>query len=220
MFDELFEKAERFPLGSFTDVDVMRAGIVVPVLSEQDIATEGVITAVAGDAVRGVTDVWKEMKGWTLGIESKRRYINDILLDTIEWLKDEDRENKNLSLDMGKFKTWMKTSETFYWRYYFVLSDSVYNDIMSQIKKNEITTMESLADFDIKERMKVTKIIDSALKVKDLILLTDKYRARVNMIFDGLLKRKRRLQSFPFQIMLLGAADLNKTVKKVVNLAL
>ena len=120
---------------------------------------------------------------------------------------------------MGNFFTWMKTNEVFYWRYYFVLSDDVYNDIMKSIKKNEITAIEVNFDFDMKERMRVARSLDSAKTIKDLIVIAEKYRARCNTIFDGLQKRKSRIHNFPFQVMLLGFNDLNRTLKKIVNLA-
>lgn len=219
LFDRMFKHAERHALEDFTDEEVEQEQIIVPELTEDEIAEEGIVTAIAGDIGRGFTDAYKEMKGWFLGIESKRKYINEMCDDTIEWLKEEDRDNPKLDLDMGKFKTWMKTSEFFYWRYYFVLHDEIYNDIMKAIKKDDITELEVLTDYNMRERMKVTRMLDSIRTIKDLIVVMEKYRSRTNAIFEGLLKRKRKIQSFPFQILLLGYADLNKTVKKIVNLA-
>ena len=227
LFDKMFSHAESISLEEFTDEDLNQEEIVIPEipeykvkeLMEQNLAEEGIVTAVVGDLARNYTDTYKEIKGWFLGIESKRKYIDEQCLDTIEWLKEEDRDNKGLNLDMGKFKTWMKTSETFYWRYYFVLHDEIYNDIMKAVKKNEITEIEVMTDFRMTERMKVTRMLDSVETIKDLIVIVEKYRARVNAMFKGLTNRKRTIQSFPFQIMLLGYADLNRTVKKIVNLA-
>lgn len=227
IFNLMFKHAEKVSLEEFDNDDLEKENIIVPEISplqeeelmQQNIAEEGIITAIAGDVARDFTDTYKEIKGWFLGVESKRKYIDEQCLDTIEWLKEEDRDNKNLDLDMGKFKTWMKTSETFYWRYYFVLHDEIYNDIMKAIKKNEITEIEVMTDFNMKDRMKVTRMLDSAETIKDLIVVVEKYRARCNAIFKGLTNRKRTIQSFPFQIMLLGYADLNRTVKKIVNLA-
>lgn len=219
LFDLMFKHAESVSLEEFNDEDLRFENIVVPELTEKDISQEGLVTAIAGDILRDYTDAYKEIKGWFLGIESKRKYIDESCKDTIEWLKEEDRNNPKLNLDMGKFFTWMKTSETFYWRYYFILHDQVYNDIMKSIKNNKITEIEVLVDFNMKERMKVTRMLDSANEIKDLIVIVEKYRARCNNISEGLLKRKRKIQSFPFQIMLLGYADLNRTVKKIVNLA-
>ena len=113
LFYEMFKRAERFSLEEFTDEDVDEEGIDVPELTEEEFAQEGIVTAIAGDIGRDFTDAYKEVKGWMLGVESKRRYIDEQCLDTIEWLKEEDRDNPRLNLDMGKFKTWMKTSETF-----------------------------------------------------------------------------------------------------------
>jgi len=69
---------------------------------------------VAGDIGRNFTDAYREIKGWFLSIESKRRYIDEKCQETIEWLKEKDKEYPHLNLDMNEFYTWMKTSETFY----------------------------------------------------------------------------------------------------------
>ena len=210
----MFQRAERFSLESFTDVALQEEGLSFP-----EIAEEGWITAIAGDIGRDFTDTYKELKGWFIGIESKRKYIDEQCKDTIEWLREEDRSNPKTDLDVGRFKTWCKTSETFYWRFYFLLHEECYSDIIKAIKNKEISNLEVLTDFSMKDRMKVTRMLDSVRTIKDLMVIVEKYRARCNIIFDGLVKRDRKIQSFPFQVLLLGYADLNRTVKKIVNLA-
>lgn len=219
LFDAMFKHAETMSLEDFTEEDVLAEGIRVPEITEDELAAEGFVTAIAGDIVRNYSGAYREIKGWFLGIESKRKYLNEHCEETIEWLKEEDRSNPKLDLDLGSFKTWMKTSETFLWRYYFILNDEIYNDIMKNAKKNEITSLEVSMDFNMKDRMKVTQKLDSVRSIKDLIVIVEKYRSRCNSIFEALLKRKRKIQSFPFQVMLLGYNDLNMTVKKIVNLA-
>ena len=219
LFYRMFKHAERISLEEFTDQDLKDEGIEELVIPDDDIVLEGLVTAVVGEIGREYSSAYREIKGWFQGIESKKRQINEGCLDLIAWLKEEDQEHPRLSLEMGNFYTWMKTSETFYWRYYFVLSDDVYNDIMKSIKKNEISAIEVNVDFDMKERMRVARSLDSAKTIKDLIVIAEKYRARCNTIFDGLQKRKSRIHNFPFQVMLLGFNDLNRTLKKIVNLA-
>ncbi len=74
-------------------------------------------------------------------------------------------------------------------------------------------------DFNMKDRMKVAQMLDSIRDIKDLIVVVEKYRAHANNVFEAMLKRQRRIQAFPFQVILLGYNDLNRTVKKIVNLA-
>jgi len=219
IFISMFKHAEKYSLEDFTDEEVQEEGIDIPVTNEDEIAAEGYIRAIIGDRVRDFTDTWKEMKGWFLGIESKKRYIDESCKDTIQWLKEEDNDNPNMSLDLNKFKTFLKTSELFHWRYYFVLHDETYNEMMKNIKNNELTALEVYTDFNMKDRLKVAQKLDSAKTIKDLIVIVEKYRSRCMSIFDGMLNRKRKIQSFPFQIMLLGYADLNRTVKKIINLS-
>lgn len=189
-------------------------------IRESDFATEGVIKGVASDIWRnGVMDPGSEIKGWFEGVATKQRHINEFADETIQWLKDKDNENKGLDLDMGSFKTWLKTSETMYWRYYFVLNDKMYNQLVAELKKSDTTKIEGMVDFDMKERTETTRLLDNARTIKDLIVLVNKYKARVNMIFELIGKRKRAVKGAPFQVMLLGMVDLNKTVRKIVYLA-
>lgn len=201
--------------------------------SYSEVAYEGVLKAVVTDIGHTFHGMTTRVKGWFEGIESKRNHINEILENTIEWLKDEDRANPKLNLDMGGFKTWMKTSEVINYRYYYLLNDSIYNEIVNDLKKNNISELEDffqhftndkhvVTDFisaDFKDRRTATRMLDSIKTIKDLIVIVEKYRSRCNLIFDLLKKQERRIKGFPFQLMLAGAADLRQTVKKIVNLA-
>jgi len=198
-----------------------------------EVATEGIATSVIADAGHQIHSLGTRVKGWFEGLGKKRRHINDIATDTIDWLKEEDRANKNLNLDMGGFKTWMKTSETYQYRYYYLLNDSVYKEIVDNLKNNDISELERffehfvdqenaatiMVSSDMKDRKSATRMLDSIRKIKDLIVLVEKYRSRVNLVFDLLEKQDRTIKGFPFQLMLRGMADLRQTVKKIVNLA-
>jgi hypothetical protein len=229
----MFRHAQRLSLEEFNDDDLEKEGINVPPIpsyeenevlerldKEFELSQEGIIRAVAGDVGRFFSDTHRAIKGWFLGVESKRKYIDEHCRDTIAWLKEKDNAHPNLNLDMNEFYTWMKTSESFHWRYYYVLSDQIYNEIMKNIRDNEITRIEGSFDFNLGERRKVARMLDSIKTIKDLIIIMEKYRSRCNNIFHGLLNRKRRIQVFPYQILLLGYGDLNRTVKKIVNLAI
>ena len=198
-----------------------------------EVATEGVITAQIADIGHHIHAGASEIKGWFEGATKKRNHINEVLDSTIDWLKEEDRDNKNLDLDMGSFKTWMKTSETFLYRYYYLLADPVYNEIVSNLKKGESSELEdmfghfvnnanaqnTLNSADMKDRKSATRMLDNLRTIKDLIVVVNKYKARINVIFDLLEKQERKIKGFPFQLMLAGATDLRVTVKKIVNLA-
>ena len=49
----------------------------VPAVEINDVATEGIIRAVAHDAASTYTDAYREIKGWFIGIESKRKELSD-----------------------------------------------------------------------------------------------------------------------------------------------
>ena len=200
------------------DVDYLNH-LEIPELKEE-VALEGIIRAAAHDLGSVVTDTYREIKGWLIAIETKRRYISEICDDLIDWLVDKDIDYKNLDLDMGTVKTFMKTSETFYWRFYFLLDNGIYNQMIADIKANKITNLEALYDTDFTKRQSVTKDLDSIDNIKDLIKVVERYKERSNKFFELIIKRKSKIKSFPFQVILLGATDLRRTVKKIVNLAI
>lgn len=184
-----------------------------------DIAMEGVLRLIGGEFAGSFADMGREMKGWVKGIESKRHYINERCDATIRWLQDNERDVPNLSLDLNSFWTWMKVNKMVHWRYFFMLSDPTYNEIVKQLKNNQISDIEVLLQYDMDERRRVARLLESAMKIKDLIVLVEKYKARCNVVIDLILKRKRRIQNAPFQVLLLGQIDLNRAVTRIVRLS-
>lgn len=191
----------------------------IPEVTEE-VAMEGILRAVGHDAATIYTDAYREMKGWFLGIESKRKYTVEICDDLIDWLKDKNLDHRDMDLDMGTFKTWMKTSETFYWRYYFILNEDTWRRMEKDLDKGNITELESLYDVSFKDRKIMTRYFDSITNIKDLIKEVETYKTRVNRFYDLVVKRKTKIKAFPFQVILLGATDLRRTFKKIVNLAI
>ena len=201
--------------------------------SYTEVATEGIATAIVADLGHGIHNNLSTAKGWFEGIKKKRTHINEIAEATIEWLQEEDKSNPKLELDVGSFKTWMKTSETYLYRYFYLLTDAVYNEMVSSLKKGDISELEdffghfinqnsavnTMNSTDMKDRKSATRMLDSIRTIKDLIVIVNKYKARVNYIFELIEKRDRSIKGFPFQLMLSGMNDLRQTVKKIVNLA-
>ena len=65
----------------------------------------------------------------------------------------------------------------------------------------------------------MTRYLDSIDNIPELIKVVELYIKRSNTFFDLITKRKIKIKSAPFQVILLGATDLRRTVKKIVNLA-
>jgi hypothetical protein len=108
---------------------------------------------------------------------------------------------------MGSFKTWMKTSESFFWRFYFLLNDEVWRNIENDLKKGEISQLERIYDLDFKDRVKVTRYLDSIDNIPDLIKVVETYIKRSNRFFELIMQRKVKVKMAPFQVILLGTAD-------------
>ena len=206
------------------DIDYLNHLEIKPVseeaLESAYIATEGIIRAQLHDAGSVITDAYRETKGWFLGIESKRKYIEEICEDLVDWLKDKDMEYRDMNLDMGAFYTWMKTAEIFYWRYYFLLDDSTWKRMVQDLKADRVSDLESIYSIDFSARKQITNKLDSIRDIKGLIKVVETYKDRSNTFFELILKRKIKIKSFPFQVILLGATDLRRTAKKIVNLAI
>jgi hypothetical protein len=216
-----FALEEMMERGVFNERDVDYFDhLQVPEAAIDDVAMEGIIRAVASNAASLVTNDYRQIKGYFLGMESKRKYIEEICTDLIDWLKEKDLDKKDLDLDMGPFKTWMKTSESFHWRFYFLLEDSVWKNIESDLKADKTTELEKLYSVDFKNREQVTRYLDSIKDIKNLIKVVETYRDRSNKFFELITKRKITIKKFPFQVILAGVIDLRLTVKKIVNLAI
>ena len=217
------EELERRGIMDDRDIDYLEH-LEVPETSidmdkAHEVAMEGIIGAVIHDKVTKYSDAYRQMKGWFLGIESKRQYIEVICNDLIAWLKDKNVEYRNLDLDMGTFKTWMKTSELRHWRYFFLLDDTTWHRIESDLKAGRISDLEALYTIDFKAMKDATRFMDSIDTIPELIKVVELYIRRSNTFFELITVRKIRIKAFPFQVILLGATDLRRACKKIVNLA-
>ena len=207
----------------------------VPELSQIDQVTlEGVIGAIVHDKVSKISDTYREIKGWLLGVESKRKYIEEICNDLIEWLKDKDINYRNLDLDAGTFGTWMKTSEFFYYRFFFLLNEKTWHQVLGDLKSGNVTHLESIYSMqsviphgtyrfntvNFTDRTDVMRYLDSVGDIKTLVKIVETYKQRVNEFCHLIIDRRIKIKGAPFQVMLLGAADLRRTCKKIVNLAI
>jgi hypothetical protein len=191
----------------------------VPLVEMDDVALEGIFKAVVHGIGSRITDDYRHWKGMFLEMESKRKYIVELLDDLSDWLKEEERDNPNLDLNMGAIKTWLKSSETFVWRYYFLIEDSTWESLVKDVKSEVAGDLETFTNFDFKNRTKAANYMDSISDIKGLLKVVELYKKRTNIFFDLASKRKRSLRKTPFQVILAGALDLRRTVKKIVNLA-
>jgi hypothetical protein len=202
------------------DVDYLQhLQIPVPDATD-DIAMEGIARAILHGAASNYTDAYREIKGWFLGIASKRKYIDEVCADLIDWCKDKDLDHPNLDLDMGSFLTWFKTSESLNWRFYFLLDDATWSQIERDLKADNISALETMYDIDLTRRREVTRHLDSIRDIKGLIKCVETYKQRSDKFFELVLKRNRKIKGFPFQVILLGCNDLRRTVKCIVNMAI
>jgi hypothetical protein len=181
---------------------------------------EGFARGVGGDVVNSFKNSGTEIKGWFEGMNSKVEHTIDVCDDAIQWLKEKERKYPKLDLEMGSFYTWMKTSETFYWRFYFLMNDSTFNQIMKDLKTGNMSDLGDLTDMDITARKVATRQLDNCKNISQLIAAVEKYASRVRAVHATIKTGGRKVVGAPYQIMLLGAAELRMTVEKIVNLAI
>jgi hypothetical protein len=189
-------------------------------LNENEELNEGFLRASAGAIGSIGKSMNDEVKGWTKNEKEKAQQISDNCDGIIDWLKEKDKEYPNLNLDMGAFYTWMKTSETFNWRYYFILNDGTFNSIIKSIKSGNTSEIEGMANFDFSDRKQATQILDKAKNIKGLIEIVDRYKKRSNELYNAFVARNTKIKGAPLQVALLGSSELSMACKKIVNLAI
>lgn len=185
-----------------------------------DVAMEGAVRAYLYDNILDATDIYREVKGWFLRIETKRKYINELCDDLIEWLKDKKTDHGDLNLDAGSFRSLFKISPYNHANFYYLLDNTAWNEIKTSLNKGELTSLEDLFDTTVKGREDASRVLKSATQISDLIKITERYKERTNEFFEKILKRKARIKMFPFQTILLGASDLRRISKRIVNMSI
>jgi len=205
--------------GTKSDKELKAEAFLASIGLRSTVLDEGFIRAQVGAALQSYSSAGTEIAGWFKGITEKNRAIQEKCDDLVEWLRDEDKANPDLKLTMGSFYTWMKTSETYMWRYYFLLNDSMYNKILKDISADGRTSLEDMFDLDLQKRKDTAKMLDNVLTIKGLIEVVQKYKTRADNFAKAILKRKTSINGAPFQVVLLGFTDLDMTVKKIVRLA-
>lgn len=202
-----------------------------------DIAMEGILRQTAASFIQSYADLGREAKGWFKGIVAKQRYIDDRCKATIEWLKDMDREHPRLDLDMNFFYNWLKTgpdrlsktmniidlaplANRISWRFFYLLNDKTFEQVKKDLKAGRSTPLSEVLQVGSDEINVVLKELSSVNRIKDLIVIVEKYRSRCDYVFKEIMKNENKLRGFPLQVMLLGWIDLNRVVTRIVRLAI
>lgn len=180
---------------------------------------EGFLRSQIGQTVDDLNAMGDEIAGWFSSVDEKRRRIERECDHLIAWLKEEDRDHPGLSLEMGPFFTWLKTSEWARWRYFFFLDNSSYSGLVGDIKAGKKSEIEGLANFSLDRRKAVTRTIDGAKTVKDLIKIAETFKERALKVIDLMKQHKTYTSGAPIQVTLLAMVDLRATLKKIVRLA-
>jgi hypothetical protein len=182
---------------------------------------EGLVRALVGGVGTDLKHASQEMADWFKGVHEKQRAVQERGADLIAWLDETDKDHPGLSLDMGSFFSWLKTSHWTRWRFYFLLNDSTFGRIAKDIKDDHRTELEDfVADFEtFAERKQAARVLENARTVKDLKAITQRYLDRCDQVFKGLLARKSSVNGAPYHVMALGLSDLDATVKNIVRLA-
>ena len=182
---------------------------------------EGLGRGLATDLVDGLAGAAAEIASWFQGADEKHRTFESKCKELIDWLEEVDRSHPDLDLESGAFLTWMKTSEAFRWRYYFLLDDQSFAKIMTAIKQDQRSELEGHFDISAVARIAAARKIDRARKIADLVAIVKLYRDRANRFYKAIQNRRRPIGGAPFQIaFVVGLQDLQSSVKRCVNFAL
>jgi hypothetical protein len=183
-----------------------------------DCLEEGLIRGIGSDIKSSVEGVGTEVKGWFENVDDKIKHLNANCDDLIKWLSED--ANKRIKLDgNSKAIDFFKTSKMFQWRFYFILSTKSYNQIMSDIKSGDASSIQKLMDIKIADRKESVSELERITDSSDFISLVKIYKQRCNDIAKALKASKTPIKGFPFQVMLLGLVDLSSTIKRIVSLS-
>jgi hypothetical protein len=101
------------------------------------------------------------------------------------------------------------------WRYYFILNDDTYKNILDRIKDGTYTKIFVVADFS----QRTLKELYSAKTENDLLKITKKYRDRSKFLYD-LTKKDKLAENFRANLMNIvaqGALDLETVIKHAIR---
>ena len=275
------------------------------------LATEGLYDAIKEDVTGFGKRLVKKSVSLFSNPDEKHEQLENYAQETIKWLQEQDKDYKNLDLQTGYYFLWLKTKKFRWWKFYYILDDNAYNDLLNAIdddkdiktkqwinkyttgalrgiiaaetfviesllgiatrayhnkwltntrqdpnkrildkhtgevvsEANALTRREDVQKFSEDFQAMLDKLIEwrvdsntiirkdkdnlkklfndlvDAKTIKDLIVIVEEYRSRVNMIFERIDKVKRKEKHFPFQLLMLGLADLEATVKHLVKLS-
>lgn len=200
------------------DVDYLEH-LEIPQAEVDEVALEGVIGALLKDEVESKVRVAQFYKAAFINLESKKKYFNEMTDDLITWLKEKDSDYPGLKLDMGAFKTWLKTAH-YQARYYPILVDDRFNRIIEQLKDGKKSKLENWFDFDLKGKLKGNDVLDNVKDIKELIKTVELYKSRFEKISKLLQPDNVKQNKATVGVVLAGLIDLRITVKKIVNLAI
>lgn len=192
--------------------------IVNNLISEENL-DEGIAGAIVGEFGTSLKNGGRDFVSWFRKTETKMQKLSDRCDELVEWLEAKKKAHPNLSLEMDGFRTWMKTSETFKWRYYMIINDGVFNEIMRDVKDEKKTHLDNMLDINFRDRKKAAEVLERARKVEDLIRIVRTYQSRSKAFYKALVSRKASIWSAPLQFMIAGFSDLESSVRKIVNLA-
>lgn len=152
------------------------------------------------------------------GPEEKRRLISEKADDLIAWLEKIHKEDPKLSLDIPWFIRTLRTAKHGEpWRFYYVLDDDSYHQILRDIANNKKTHIETYVSYKLMAEYKSSKMMKDVKTVKDLIETVKQYKDRTNNIVEKLYRRPLEVEGLPYQTLLGGMVDLTTAVNKIVR---
>ena len=141
--------------------------------------------------------------------------------DTIEWLREIKKDHPNLSLQTGSaLDDFFKTSESFQFRYYFILNNQKFAEFVKKIRAGE----NYYLDANLQQRRQATDLITKARNVDQLINLINTFMQRAEILNREFKKLKKEDinngKHYIGMVVTAGIDELTSTIKKTVRIAL
>lgn len=104
-----------------------------PELSEACISNEDLRDSIKKNFLETGRRFSERMTGLTTKGKNRGKEVERIARELIGWLQDKDKEHPRLDLQVDHFFFFMKTRKFIWWKFYYILNDDAYNELLRAI---------------------------------------------------------------------------------------
>jgi hypothetical protein len=182
----------------------------------ESLLDEGFARGQAGQYGNYAFNMGSEVISWFRTNESKFNNVKVKVTELLDWLHQAKQDHPNLNLQTNALLNWFKTSESFTWRFYPIINNSVYSKLVADMRSKD-KKIGLVASSNIVARHEAVQVFNNAKSIDDLVKIVKMFQDRVNETVELL---QHHEVFFMPQTLHNAVMDLEVTIKKVVRLAI